>query len=122
MSEAQTEKPSRPVHLFSVPGKLSSETDIQEVGLITLTADEELQAYKRAGQKDNAKLATELAKAALVEFNGKPLKLADGTVDTFWKNLDPRVRQLVLSAYAELHGADEDDQKSFLASRKVRVA
>jgi len=118
--EAVAQKAARPVHVFTVPPSLSQDAGVTEVGLITLTADEELQAFSR-GKKDNAKLAIELAKAALVEVDGKQLKLADGTVDTFWKDVDPRIRQLIMTAYAELHGADEEDQKSFLKSRKIRV-
>lgn len=110
----------RPVHLFTIPPKLAAEAGVSEVGLITLTSDEELAATKR-GNRDTAKMATELAKTALVEADGKALKLGDGSVDTFWKTLDPRLRQLVLTAYAELHGADEEDSKAFLASRKARV-
>lgn len=120
MSEAKAGS-SRAVHLFTVPSRLAAETGVREVGLTTLNADEELMAAKR-GHKDSAKIATELAKAALVEADGNKLASADGSVDSFWKNLDPRLRQLVLTAYADLHGADEEDAESFLKSRKTRVA
>lgn len=123
MAEApqmQLPKVARPVHLFTVPSKLAAEVGVHEVGLITLSADEELQAYQR-GKKDSAKIAAELAKAALVEVDGKPMTVNDGSADTLWRTIDPRVRQLVLTAYAEIHGAEEADQESFLKSRKVRA-
>lgn len=114
-------KRARAVNVYDVPAALAAATEVESVGMVTLTADEELQAWKRS-RGENARLATELAKASLVEANGKKLSATDGSLDTFWGNLDPRLRQLVLTAYADLHAATEDDQKSFLASRKVKVA
>ena len=117
-------KVARAVNLFTIPEHLVEE-GIDEIGMITMSADEELAAYKRSGG-DTAKLATELVKTCLVEASagGVPqkLSLADGSVDGFWKKLDPRVRQLVMTAYAELHTAKEEDAKSFTKSRRVRVA
>ena len=120
MEQSQNSKPIRLVNLFDISSSLAEQTGIHQVGLQTLTGDEELLCFKKA-KGENAKLATELAKTALVEADGKKLSLADGTVDTFWKELDPRLRQLVLTAYTELHAAKEEDTDSFLKSRKVRV-
>lgn len=113
-------KKSRAVNVYDVPAKLAEATEVSSVGLVALTAEEELQAWKRS-RGENARLATELAKACLVEASGKPLSAADGSLDSFWAGLDPRLRQLILTAYADLHAATEDDQKSFLTSRKVKV-
>lgn len=115
------QKKTRPVSLFDVPESVASISGVKEVGMVTLTADEELLCFKRA-KGDNAKLAMELSKTALVEADGKPLAQSDGTVDTFWKDCDPKLRQLVLTAYAELHAAPEEDQAAFLKSRRTRVA
>ena len=115
------QKKTRAVNLFEVPESIAATSGVKEVGMVTLTAQEELDCFKRA-KGENAKLASELCKTALVEADGKPLAQADGTVDTFWKELDPKLRQLVLSAYTELHAAPEEDQASFLKSRKTRVA
>lgn len=111
----------RPVYLYDIPEHLAKEAGVSSVGLVTLTADEELTCFKRA-RNDSAKMATELSMAALVEADGKKLTGADGSVDSFWKNLDPRIRQLVMTAYTELHAAKEEDQQSFLKSRTIRVA
>jgi hypothetical protein len=116
-----SQKKSRPVNVYDVPPKLAYATEVESVGMVTLTAEEELQAWKRS-RGENARLATELAKASLAEANGKSLSAADGSLDTFWSNLDPKLRQLILTAYADLHAASEEDQKSFLGSRKVKVA
>lgn len=118
--KAVSTAPSRNVNLFEIPETLAEETGVTEIGIVTLNSDEELACFKRS-KGDNAKLATELAKQALVEANGKPLTGADGSVDSFWKTLDPRLRQLVLTAYTELHGATEEDTQSFLKSRKQRA-
>lgn len=115
------QKKTRAVNLFDVPSALAEQCGVKEIGMVTLAPDEEVLCYKRA-KGDNGRLAMELAKTALVEADGKVLAQADGTVDTFWNSLDPRLRQLVLTAYTELHAAPEEDQQSFLKSRKLRVA
>jgi hypothetical protein len=119
MAEAAQAK-TRVVNLFEVPESIQATAGVAEIGMVTLTSDEELTCYKKA-KGDSAKLATELAKTALVEADGKKLSPGDGTVDTFWKDLDPKLRQLVLTAYADLHAAPEEDQESFLKSRKQKV-
>jgi len=115
------QKKTRAVNLFDIPPSVAEASGIKEVGMVTLTAEEELLCFKRA-KSDNAKLASELCKTALVEADGKTLAQADGTVDTFWKDCDPKLRQLILTAYAELHAAPEEDQQAFLKSRRTRVA
>jgi len=116
----QAAKQAQEVNTFDVPEKLAAATGVSQVGLVTLNADEELLCYKKA-RGDNAKLASELAKSALVEVDGKRLQTTDGTVDSFWKVCDPRLRMLILAAYTELHAAEQEDADSFLKSRKLRV-
>jgi hypothetical protein len=116
---------ARPVHVFTVPPKLAESTGVKTLGLKTLTSDDELTCFKRAragapGER-SANIAMELAKEALVEADGQKLSTADATVDTFWKELDPRLRQLVLAAYTKIHGAEDGDVDSFLESQTLRV-
>lgn len=111
------QKAPRTINTFDMPPNIGS---VKSVGMVTLTADEELAAWKSA-KGDNAALAQALAKASLVEVDGQPVKRADGSLDIAWKGLTPQERQLVLSAYAELHKVEEDDVDSFLKSRKVVV-
>lgn len=117
-------KTTREVNTYDVPKTVAKASGVTQVGMITLTADEELLCYKKA-RGDNAKLASELAKACLVEatVNGAVKKLAahDGSVDSFFANVDPRIRQLLLQAYADLHAVESEDSESFLKSRKLRV-
>lgn len=115
------QKKPRAVNLFDVPATIAEESGVKEVGLVQLTSDEELLCFKRA-KGENAKLAMELSKMALVEVDGKALNSHDGSIDTFWKDADPKLRQLVLTAYAELHAAPEEEQAAFLKSRRTRVA
>lgn len=113
--------PSRPVFLYTVPDNLVQEVGVSELGFVTLTAEEELQAYNR-GNKDSGQIATELAKACLVEADSKKLSMFDGTADSFWKMAHPKLRQLVTDTYAELHHNSDKDKATFLQSRRVRVA
>jgi hypothetical protein len=115
------QKKIRAVSLFDIPPTITEVCGVKEVGMVTLTADEELLCFKRA-KGDNAKLAMELSKTSLVEADGKVLSQSDGSVDTFWKDCDPKLRQLILTAYAELHAAPEEEQAAFLKSRRTRVA
>lgn len=117
--DPQQPKKKREVNLFTLPPSLAN--GVKEIGMVTLSADEELQAFKRS-KNDTAKMAAELTKTSIVEVNGKPVGLADGSVDAFWSDLDPKVRQLVLTAYSELHSPKDEEAASFLKSRKVRVA
>lgn len=114
-------KKNRAVNLFDVPNDIAESSGVLQVGMVTLTAEEELLCFKRA-KGENAKLAMELSKASLVEADGKPLSHVDGSIDSFWKDLDPKLRQLILTAYADLHSAGDENQESFLKSRKIRVA
>jgi len=109
---------TRPVHVFDVPRVVDSEH--KNVGLIELTADEELVATKRS-HGDTMRLAYELAKQSLVEVNGQPVSAADGSVDAAFNKMTPKLRQLVLGAYAELHAPPEEASQAFFKSRKVRV-
>jgi len=118
--EQPTQKTSRAVNTFDVPERIAAQAGVKSIGMVALTADEELVCFKRA-KGENAKLAMEMSKTSLVEADGKPLSQADGTVDTFWKNLHPKLRSLVMQAYAEIHAAEEEDTESFLKSRQVRV-
>lgn len=115
------QKKARAVSLFDVPPSIAEGCGVKEVGLVQITAEEEKLCFKRA-KGDHAATAMELAKMALVEVDGKTLSSHDGSIDTFWKECDPRLRQLVITAYVELHAAPEEAQDAFLKSRRTRVA
>jgi hypothetical protein len=66
VEEAQKPR-QRPVYQFEVPEQLAN--GVTSVGLVELSADEEIMATKRS-RGDTMRLAYELAKQALVEVNG----------------------------------------------------
>jgi hypothetical protein len=109
---------ARVVNTFDVPPGISSA--IKQVGLIELTADEELMATKRSRQ-DNVRLAYELAKQSLTEINGNKISIADGSADKAWNEMSPKLRNLVIRAYAELHAPPDEEADDFLKSRKARA-
>ena len=111
---------SRPVYRYDVPRKLAKISGIEKVGLVQLTPDEELMGTKRA-RNDQARLAFEWAKQSLVEVNGKPVSLADGTSDKAWNDMHPKVRGLVVVAYGELHTPEEDEITDFLGSQTTTI-
>lgn len=110
----------RPIHTYTVPMGLAEETGIQSVGLVELNAQDELNAAKRA-KGDTTRLAYELSKAALAEVNGQKLSFGDGSLDSAWLRMHPKIRNMVLAAYGDLHAPPEGSVDDFLKSRQVKV-
>lgn len=109
---------ARVIHRFSVPDSIPGE--IRSLGLVEITAEEELKAEQRSkGAPD--KRAAEMAKQALVEVNGEAVKFIDGSVDRAWNTMHPKVRTLLASAWVKLHLANDDEVESFFASRTSSV-
>ena len=108
-----------PVYVFTVPEDVEA-NGVSSVGLRELTAQDELMCAKRAGG-DSIRLAFEMAKQALAEVNEKKVSLVDGSADKAWDSFSSQIRQLVLTAYAEIHNVDEAKTKNFLKSRQVKV-
>ena len=104
----------RLVHRFKIPASIGG--DIREIGMVEITADEELKAEARCrGTPD--KRAAELAKTSIVEVNGEAVGLGDGSVDKVWTTMHPKVRTLVATAWVRLHLASDDEVEGFFASR-----
>ena len=119
MNEARAVKQTRPVYTFDFPSGIAS-TEVQSIGLVQLTSDEEIMATKRASNNP-ASMAQNLTLQALVEFNGQSVSMADGSTETAWRKLSPKQRGLLITAYGELHTPEDSDIRDFLASQKVRV-
>lgn len=119
LSEAMAQKASRPVYVYTVPPHLGGD-DFQTIGLVQLTAHEEMMAAKRSNG-DPIKLAYEQVMQAIVEVNGERVSLANGTADRAFNTMGPMVRNLVMTAHAKLHAPPEADVDLFLQSREVRV-
>lgn len=108
----------RTVHTFDIPDNIPGE--VRQVAIKELTAQEELTAIKRAGM-DVGRIAMERVKEAIVEVNSEKVSLLDGSTDKVWVGMSPVVRDLISSAYLEIHQPKEETTALFLRSRKVRV-
>jgi len=113
-----TSSVTRPVYTYEVPKHLAN--GITSVGLVQLTAHEEMLAAKRASG-DTIRMAYEQVKQAIVEVNGERVSVADGSADTALEKMDPKLRNLVMSAHAKLHAPSDDEVNDFLNSRAVRA-
>lgn len=111
------------VYTFDVPEEMGEKVTQVEVKMLRL--EEEQQAHKRSGG-DNLKAAHELSKAALAgSYEGETytkLSLGDGSVDTFWKEASPPLRQLIAAAYLDVNQPKEEHSKAFLATKKIKVS
>jgi len=114
---AAARKP-RAIHTFTFPTKIAA--DVRTISFKELTAEDELVSSKRAGQ-DAFRIIYERVRESLVEADGKPISLSDGTADAVWAGLPPPARELAIAAFQSIHSAPEDTAKDFLASQSVRV-
>lgn len=110
----------RALHEYKVPEKLGSRYGVRSIAVVELTGEEEILASKRA-HDDRYRLANELAKQSLAQVNGQRVSLSDGSTDRWWRQMGPKVRTLVIQAYADVHAPDEGDTSGFLASRETKV-
>ena len=109
---------ARVIHRFQIPESIPG--DIRSIGLVEITAHEELMAEQRCkGSPD--KRAAEMAKSALVEVNGAKVGFVDGSVNKAWNEMHPKVRTLIASAWVKLHLANDDEVDDFFASRTSSV-
>lgn len=117
---ARTQAPTRNVYRFTIPDKVRalSVCGTKSIGLVKLTAEEEVQATERAGG-NQARTGYQLAKASLCEVDGAAVSLADNSVDRALERMDPLVRQLTVTAYMNLHQPKEDVVEGFLETMEV---
>jgi hypothetical protein len=118
ITNAVADKPARPVHRFTIPKPLAN--GVASIGLVALTAREEMQAAKRGGS-DAMRIVYEQVLQSLVEVNEEEVGLANGSADSAFEKMAPQVRQLVLTAYQKLHNPSEDATRAFLESQQVKV-
>jgi hypothetical protein len=111
---------NRVIYFYAIPAELAKEKNIREVGLVELTADEELMCTKRANNNP-IRLAYELAKESLRQIDKVTLSTADGSADVAWNKMGSKIRTLVVTAYNKLHNPTETEGDGFLKSQKVTV-
>lgn len=120
LRESEWGKQSYPVHTYTIPESLRGEGVPAKVGMVQLTAGQELTASKVGGM-DYTKAQYAAAKMSIVQFDGRPVDAVNAEVDKFWERVDPRVRALILSAYNRLSSPKKEDEDSFFASEAVSV-
>lgn len=111
-------KVSRVVHTFKVPQKIPG--DVREVGLHELTTAEELMVEKRT-RGNSASTPGELVIQALASVNGNPVSVADGSSDKAWKEMHPKLRALMQTAWVRIHLPKDEEVEGFLESEEVGV-
>ena len=113
----------RTINWFVVPEKIAEATGVARIGMIELTSGEELMATNRA-QMNAIRLAFELAKEAVRFVNNDAINTGDGSADVFWGSTRPgmpKLRQLCLAAYGEIHNPVADEVQDFLKSRSMKA-
>jgi hypothetical protein len=110
--------PARVVNEFTVPASIPG--NIRKVGLVEISADDEIAAEER-GRGSNEKKSAELCKACIASVNGKTVGLGDGSADAAWRDMHPKLRTLINTAYVKMNLATNDEAKSFLDSRAAVV-
>lgn len=124
---------SRVIYEYDVPDDddgLYGETtinfgSIRKVGLKLLTPLEEKSAA-RSCHGDAMLLAFELAKRSVAEITNEhgeifAIRVHDSSVDECWHQMHPKIRSLVMQAYAENASPSNGTTSSFLGSRKIKA-
>lgn len=124
---------ARAIYRYKIPASMAGlARDVATIGLVEITPDEEIMATKRCSNQP-IRLAYELSLEAFREIgmagplgqDGRPtvvshrLSTADGTADRVWRQLHPKIRTLVVTAYNELHNPKDGEAQDFLSSREV---
>lgn len=122
-SKIRAAEEDRIVYWYDVPEKISRTTHVNRIGLVELSAGEELMATRRA-RNDAIQLAFELAKESVRWVNDDKVNTGNGTADAFWgqklQGMAP-LRALILAAYQEIHAPGADDIQAFIQSRRARA-
>ena len=115
---------ARVIYWYDIPPRIAATTGVAKIGMVELYTFEELMATNRAPFGNVSALSQELAKEAIRFVNDEKVNSGDGSVDRFWasqKQNMARLRQLVTTAYGEIHNPDQGETKVFLQSRREAV-
>lgn len=120
LSQGVPVEKGRPLYEYTIPETLAGKFGVKSVGLVELTAEEEIFATKRS-RNDVVRLGFELAKESLRTVDGKPVSTTDGSADRAWQLMHPKIRQLVVGAYGDIHNPSDQEAAVFRKSLQVRV-
>lgn len=110
----------RPIYVYQVPARIADECGVKEVGLVQLSAREQLDAIDRSHGKAT-RVVFEYVYSSFWTMDGVKLSLADGSVEKAWSKCSPALRELIVGAYGSLHTPVEGEQAAFMMSRRVVV-
>lgn len=112
----------RPVYEYELPEEIAGQDEYvkKSVGLVKLEMSQEIAASERAGG-NQARLAYAWARSALVEVDGRRINKGEGEDESILEHCDPQIRELILSAYADMSTTKDGVTKKFLGSRKVKI-
>lgn len=105
---------------FAIPPSLQVTGLATKVSFKLLSSEEEITA-SRLGQYNVVKAQTEAAKMAIAKLDGKSVDAASGDIDEFWEKGGPKVRSLLLQAYAKISSPTGDEETSFFGSQESSV-
>jgi hypothetical protein len=114
----------RPVHTFTVPEAHRATIGLTSLGLVELTADEELSVMSRmrgASVAAGVRAQYDLAKASIVQVDGKPVSSADESLELAWVAMRPKARALLLRAFQQLHSPPAELEAGFLSGETTSV-
>lgn len=142
IEEQRAARTARVIHEYDLPREVAAESGYGAVGVVILTAQEEIDATRRS-RGDAIRLGFELPKACLrvvYPMNaeaqagtdeqpgterelGRPKRVGheDGSLEEAWEKIGPKGRQLIMTAYADLHTPSDGGAASFLKSRRTSV-
>ena len=112
--------PAREVYEFKIPKSYQCDAIRESLGIRKIRSTEEVDAT-RACQGESLRLAWEMCKMSLVEVDGERLLHHEGHVESKWDKFDPKLRALVVAAYAKLHTPEDDETENFLATMTTKV-
>lgn len=134
LSAALAARAPQTVFTYTLPEDVRSETgELLEPGLagvcpfvqksfgfIKLKMSAEIASAEKANG-NQGKLAYGYVQRALVEVDGRTLNKGDGEDERVMENCDPVIRDMLMTAYADMTTAPAGAAKKLLASRSVRA-
>jgi len=111
---------TREIYEYDVPAEFGNDVVKKTIALAKLRGEDEVEATKRASG-DSVRLAFELVKLSIVEIDGRKVNHGEGEEETIWNGMEPKLRQLALAAYADLHTPSDSVTANFLKAKRMRV-
>ena len=116
-------KRERPIYVFTLPPELVALDDEHikvSFGLVKLDMDEEIRSTGHI-KGNQARMAYNFARYALVEVDGRAINKAEGEDEKILREIDPILRSEILEAYSDISTAPEGVSKKLKASRKIKM-